>query len=41
MDYVGRQHFPDKNAVITAVRKWVASTTDFYKCSMQVLVYPW
>jgi hypothetical protein len=35
------QHFPD-NAVITAVRKWVASTgTDFYKHSIQALFHHW
>jgi hypothetical protein len=36
------QHFPDDNAVITAVRKWVASAgTDFYKRSVQALVHHW
>lgn len=33
------QHFPD-DAVIAAVRKWVASAgADFYECSMQALVH--
>jgi hypothetical protein len=36
------QHFPDNNAVIAAVRKWVASIgADFYERSMQALVHRW
>jgi hypothetical protein len=36
MDYV------DNNAVIAALRRWVASDgADFYELSMQVLVHRW
>jgi hypothetical protein len=36
------QHFPDNNAVIAAVRKWVASAgADSYEHSMQALVHRW
>ncbi|PNF28558.1 hypothetical protein B7P43_G12914 [Cryptotermes secundus] len=36
------QHFPDNDAVIAAVRKWLASAgADFYKRSMQALVHRW
>jgi hypothetical protein len=35
-------HFPEDNAVITAVRKWVVSAgTDFYKRSTRALVHHW
>jgi transposase len=36
------QHFPHNDAIITAVRKWVASASaDFYKRIMQALVHRW
>jgi hypothetical protein len=36
------QHFLDNDAVIAAVRKWVASAgADFYENSMRALVYRW
>jgi histone-lysine N-methyltransferase SETMAR len=36
------QHFPGSDAVITAVRKWVASAgADFYEHSLQALVQCW
>jgi hypothetical protein len=41
-DGLRRQHFPDNDAVITAVTKSVASTgADFYKRSMQAFVDCW
>jgi hypothetical protein len=36
------QHFPDVDAVIAAVRKWVASAgANFYERSLQALVHRW
>jgi hypothetical protein len=36
------QHFADNDAVIAAVRKWLASAgADFYKHSIQALVHRW
>jgi hypothetical protein len=41
-DRLHGQHFPDNDAVIAAVRKWVASAgADFYERSMQALVHRW
>jgi hypothetical protein len=38
-DGLRSQHFPDNDAVIAGVRKWVASAgADFYECSMQALL---
>jgi histone-lysine N-methyltransferase SETMAR len=36
------QHFPDNDAVIAAVRKWLASAgSNFYERSIQALVHRW
>jgi hypothetical protein len=36
------QHFPDNDAVIAAVRKWLASAgADFYERGIQALVDHW
>jgi hypothetical protein len=36
------QHFPDNDAVIAAVRKWLASAgANFYECGIQALVHRW
>jgi transposase len=41
-DGLREQYFPDNDAVIAAVRKWVASAgADFYERSMQALVHHW
>jgi hypothetical protein len=41
-DGLREQHFPDNNAVISAVRKWLASAgADFYKHGIQALVHHW
>jgi hypothetical protein len=41
-DELWGQQFPDNDAVITAVRWWIASTgADFYERSMQTLVHHW
>jgi histone-lysine N-methyltransferase SETMAR len=41
-DELRGQHFPDNDAVIAAVRKWVASASaNIYEGSMQALVHRW
>jgi transposase len=37
-----RQHFPDNDAVIAAVRKWIASAgAYFYESNMQAVIHRW
>jgi hypothetical protein len=38
-DGLCEQHFPDSDAIIVDVKKWVTSTVDFYEHSMQALVH--
>jgi hypothetical protein len=41
-DVLYGQHFPENDAVIVALRKWVDSAgKDFYKRSMKALVHCW
>ena len=36
------QHFPDSDAVIAAVKSWLASASpDFYERGIQALVHRW
>jgi hypothetical protein len=41
-DELGGQHFPDNDAVIAAIRQWLASAgADIYERGIQALVHRW